>query len=238
MNRTTACADDSLGHDATPRPEPPTPRKTGKKGEGGGARRMKRPPQRQAVRLKSIAEATRTGQDETAPFGGCRHKGDTGKTRPRASYVVAATLKPAKTRLMPKPPSFKPKPLRVTTPAKSASMTPRPLPRSAVPRLQPPAAIRWRIVRLSEPLPDAAFKEAKAQLRVMRRAAQTLRKADRAEERTVKELVRHAAHDLFERQRQAGEANREQRRQQWEQDRAEATRPAPPTRATGQPPQL
>jgi hypothetical protein len=94
------------------------------------------------------------------------------------------------------------------------------------------------ILRLSEPLPDAAFKEAKAQLRLMRRAARMLRKADRAQERAVKELVRHAAHDCFERQRQAGEANRELRRQEWEKDRAEATRPAQPTRATGQPPQL
>ena len=106
MNWVVACADDSLGHDATPRPEQLTPRKTGKQGEGGGARRMKRPPQRQAVRLKFIAEATRTGHDETAPFGGYRHKGDTGKTRPRASYAVAATPKPAKTRPMPKPPPF------------------------------------------------------------------------------------------------------------------------------------
>jgi hypothetical protein len=147
----------------------------------------------------------------------------------RLSLAHAATPKPAKTRPVPKPPPFKPKPLRVTT---------RPLPRIAVPRWRPPAALRLPIVRLSEPLPDAAFKEAKAQLSVMRRAARILRKADRAQERTVKELVRHAAHDLGERQRQAGEANREHRRQQWEQDRADATRPAHPTRATGQPPKL
>lgn len=214
-------------------------RKTGKKREGSsGALRMRRPPTRQAVWLKSIAQTSRTGQDATAPFGGYRHKGDTGKTRPRASYAVGATPKAAKTRPMPKPPPFKPKPLRVTTPAQSASQSPRPLPRIAVPPVRRPPAIRWRIVRLCEPLPDAAFKEAKAQLRVMRRAARILRKADRADERTVKELVRHAAHDLGERQRQAREASREQTRQQWEQDRAEATRPAQPTRTTGQPPQL
>ena len=208
---------------------------------------MKRPPQRQAVRLKSIAEATRTRATRAAQPKPYRHKAEAKKTRLWPS--TAATPQPAKTRPVPKPPPFKPKPLRLaTTTAKPLSMkpqavklqamTPRLLPRLVVPPVRRPAALRLPILRLSEPFPDAAFKEAKAQLRVMRRAARILRKADRAQERTVKELVRHAAHDLFERQRQAGEATRELRRQEWEQDRAEATRPASPTRTTGQPPQL
>jgi hypothetical protein len=188
-------------------------RKTKKKGEGSDGRGMKRP-KRRVLGLKSITKTT------------------------RLSPPKVATPKPAQTRPVPKPPPFKPKPLRVTAAAKHNTMTPRPLPRLAVPPVRRPAALRLPILRLSEPLPDAAFKEAKAQLRVMRRAARMLRKADRAKERTVKELVRHAAHDCFERQRQAGEATRELRRQQWEQDRADATRPAQPTRATGQPPQL
>ena len=214
MNRTTACADDSLGHDATPRPEPPTLRKTRKKGEGSSDGRSMKRPKRRVLGLKSITKTT------------------------RLSPANVATPKPAQTRPVPKPPPFKPKPLRVKTAAKAQAMTPRPLPRLAVPPVRRPAALRLPILRLSEPPPDAAFKEAKAQLRVMRRAARILRKADRANERTIKELVRHAAHDLGERQRQAGEANREQQRQRWEQDRADATRPAQPTRPTGQPPQL
>ena len=236
MNRTTACADDSLGHDATPRPEPPTLRKTGKKGEGGSdGRRMKRP-KRPVLGLKSITKATRTGKGEAATLAQYQHKAAAKKTRLSPSH--AATPKPPKTRPVPKPPPFKPKPLRVTAAAQPPRMTPRPLARLAVPPVRRPAALRLPILRLSEPLPDAAFKEAKAQLRVMRRASRILRKADRAQDRTVKELVRHAAHDLFERQRQAGEATRELRRQQWEQDRADATRPAQPTRPTDQPPQL
>jgi hypothetical protein len=50
-------------------------------------------------------------------------------------------------------------------------MTPRSLARQAVPRLRRPAALRVPIMRLYEPPPDTTFKEAKAQLRVMRRAA-------------------------------------------------------------------
>ena len=236
MNRVAACADDSLGHDATPRPEPPTLRKTGKKGEGGSDGRSMKRPKRRVLGLKSITKATRTSQGEAATLAQYRHKAAAKKTR--LWPATAATPKPAKTRPVPKPPPFKPKPLRVTTAAKPHTMTPRPLPRLAVPPVRRPAALRLPILRLSEPLPETAYKEAKAQLRVMRRAARILRKADRAQERTVKELVRHAAHDLFERQRQAGEANREFQRQQREQDRADALRPAQPTRTTGQPPQL
>lgn len=117
-------------------------------------------------------------------------------------------------------------------------MTPRPLVRVAAPRLRRLAALRVPITRLYEPPPDTAFKEAKAQLRLMRRAARVLRKADRAQERSVAERVRHAAHDLGERQRQAREATREQTRQQWEQDRADAIRPASPTRKTEPPPEF
>lgn len=213
-------------------------RKTGKKGEGGGARRMKRPPKRPVLRLKSVAKATRTRTTRPVQPKPYRHNAEVQKISLVPSH--AATPKPAKTRSVPNPPPFKPKPLRVTTTAKMKprAMASRPLPRLTVPPLRRPAALRLPILRLSEPLPETAYKEAKAQLRVMRRAARILRKADRAQERTVKELVRHAAHDLFERQRQAGEANREFQRQQREQDRADALRPAQPTRTTGQPPQL
>lgn len=213
MNRVAACADDSLGNDATPRPEQPTVRKTRKKGEGSSNGRSMKRPKRRVLGLKSITKTT------------------------RLSPAKVATPKPAKTRPVPKPPPFKPKPLRAAA-AKPHTMTPRPLPRPVMPPVRRPAALRLPILRLSEPPPDAAFKEAKAQLRVMRRTARILRKADRANERTVEQLVRHAAHDLFERQRQAGEATRELRRQQCEQDRADAIRPAQPMRPTGQPPQL
>lgn len=187
------------------------------------------------VRTKSAGTGAGRSTQRTAQPKPYRHQDATKKTALWPSF--ATTPKPAKARQMPKPKAFKPKPLRQAA-AKPHAMTPRPLARLPVSPVRRPALLRVPIVRLSEPLPETAYKEAKAQLRVMRRAARILRKADHAQERAVQELVRHAAHDMGERQRQAREANREHQRQQREQDRAEATRPAAPTRTTGQPPQL
>jgi hypothetical protein len=211
-------------------------RKTRKKGEGGSDGRSMKRPKRRVLGLKSITKTTRIGQGEAATLAHYQHKAAAKKTR--LSPSTAATPQPAKTRPVPKPPPFKPKSLSSRAATKPHTMTPRPLPRLAVSPVRRPAALRLPILRLSEPLPETTYKEAKAQLRLMRRAARMLRKADRANERTVKELVRHAAHDCFERQRQAGEATRELRRQQWEEDRADALRPAQPTRPSGQPPML
>lgn len=52
----------------------------------------------------------------------------------------------------------------------------------------------WRLMR--EAPTATAYKEAKAQSRLMRRAARVLHKADCSQEHAVTQALRHAAHDV------------------------------------------